>query len=399
VPWRAGSRAARSTDRNRIRDGAVVAATVRPQMVYRAENVGSLLRPQYLLDARDALAGGGLGVAEFKRIEDRAVDEAVALQRACGLDVLTDGECRRLVFTGSLLDSIAGIDGPPPPPTAWRGDAAYRSEDLTRTVARHSVSDTLRRVRSVATEEYVYLRARASEPAKATLPSPLMLGKWWNPTTSTEAYPDPFLAFADAAAILKEEIAELARLGCPYVQIDATDIATLADPAVRRQYDALGIGAERMLDEGIDLLNSLTTAAGDDVTLGIHLCKGNAEGRYIAAGGYDAIARRVFPRLPGYDVLLLEYDDERSGGFEPLTETLEHQIVVLGLISTKNPAVESDDDVLRRIDQAVSFVPLDRLALSCQCGFASTAAGNKISPSIQRQKLELVGRVARRVWG
>jgi len=367
-------------------------------VVYRAENVGSLLRPQYLLDARDALANGTVGVDEFKRIEDRAVDDAIELQRACGLDVLTDGECRRLVFTGSLLDSIAGIDGPPPPPTTWHGDAAYGTDDLTRTVAQHSVSAKLRRVRSVATEEYVYLRARTGEPVKATLPSPLMLGKWWNPTTSTEAYPDPFLAFADAAAILRDEIAELARLGCRYVQIDATDIATLADPAVRRQYDGLGIGAERMLGEGIDLLNSLTTAAGDGVTFGIHLCKGNSESRYIAAGGYDAIASRVFPRLSGYDVLLLEFDDERSGGFEPLTETLDHQTVVLGLISTKNPAVEPDDDVVRRVDQAASVVPLDRLALSCQCGFASTAAGNKVSPSIQRQKLELVGRVARRVW-
>jgi len=366
-------------------------------VTHRAENVGSLLRPSYLTAARAALDEGAITPLEYKRAEDRAVDEAIALQVACGLDVISDGEARRLVFTGSLIDAVAGIEGPPPPPTTWHGDEAYGTEDLTRTVARHSVSEKLRRVRSVATEEFTYLRARTDRPAKATLPSPLMIGKWWNPQTSVEAYPDPFDAFADATAILREEIAELVRLGCEYVQIDATDIATLADPAVRAQYDGLGIGADRMLGEGIELLDSLTGVPG--VTFAIHLCKGNSEGRYIAAGAYDAIAERVFPRLPGYDVLLLEYDDERSGGFAPLTATLDHQVVVLGLVSSKNPRVETDDEIAARIDEAARYVPLERLAVSCQCGFASTAGGNRISPEAQRAKLELVGRVADRVWG
>lgn len=368
-------------------------------MTYRAENVGSLLRPSYLLEAREALRSGSLSPHDYKRVEDRAVDEAIALQRACGLDVLSDGEARRLVFTGSLIDAVEGIEGPPPPPTTWHGDEAYGTEDLTRTVAQHSVSAKLRRVRSVATEEFTYLRARTDQPAKATLPSPLMLGKWWNPETSTDAYADPFDAFADATDILKDEVRELARLGCTYVQIDATDIATLADPAVAEQYDRLGIGADRMLGEGIELLDAIPDAADGDVTFAIHLCKGNSEGRYIASGTYDAIADRVFPRLKGYDVLLLEYDDARSGRFEPLGKTLDHHVVVLGLVSSKNPALEDDDDVARRIDQAAAFAPLDRLAVSCQCGFASTARGNKITPAIQRQKLELVGRVADRVWG
>jgi 5-methyltetrahydropteroyltriglutamate--homocysteine methyltransferase len=367
-------------------------------MIYRAENVGSLLRPAYLTEARAALAAGSITQADYKRAEDRAVDEAIALQEACGLDVLSDGEARRLVFTGSLIDTVSGIEGPPPPPTTWHGEEAYGTEDLTRTVAQHSVSDKLRRVRSVATEEFTYVRARTDKPAKATLPSPLMIGKWWNPETSIEAYPDPFDAFADATDILKEEIRELVRLGCTYVQIDATDIATLADPGVRAQYDGLGIGADRMLGEGIELLDSITDAA-EGVTFGIHLCKGNSEGRYIAAGAYDAIAEQVFPRLPGYDVLLLEYDDERSGGFEPLATTLDHQTVVLGLVSSKIAAVESDDAVVARIEEATKFVPAERLAVSCQCGFASTAGGNKITPEVQRAKLELVGRVADRVWG
>jgi methionine synthase II (cobalamin-independent) len=369
-------------------------------MRYRAENVGSLLRPDYLTSARAKLHDGQLTARDYKRIEDRAVDEAIELQQEAGLDVISDGETRRLVFTASLIDAVSGIEGPPPPPTTWRGDAAYGTEDLTRTVARHSVSAALARQRSVATEEFVYLRGRTAGATKATLPSPLMLGKWWNPETSVTAYPDPFTAFADAAEILKAEIAELVRLGCEYVQIDATDIATLADPAVRAQYDALGIGAERMLGEGIELLNDLTTAAdGAELTYGIHLCKGNSEGRYIAAGAYDAIAERVFGRLDGYDVLLLEYDDERSGGFAPLEHAGAHQTVVLGLVSSKVPHLEADDAVRARIDAAASYVPLERLALSCQCGFASTAGGNKLTPENQRAKLELIGRVAGQVWG
>jgi 5-methyltetrahydropteroyltriglutamate--homocysteine methyltransferase len=335
-------------------------------MTCRAENVGSLLRPAYLTEARDALQAGALSQHDFKRVEDRAVDDAIALQEACGLDVLSDGEARRLVFTGSLIDAVEGIDGPPPPPTTWHGDDAYGTEDLTRVVAQHSVSGKLRRVRSVATEEFTYLRARTDRPAKATLPSPLMLGKWWNPATSPEAYADPFDAFADAAEVLKAEVRELVRLGCEYVQIDATDIATLADPAVRRQYDELGIGAERMLGEGIEILDSITGAAEGGTTFAIHLCKGNSEGRYIAAGAYDAIADQVFPRLRGFDVLLLEYDDARSGGFEPLAKTLDHQVVVLGLVSSKNPVVESDDAVVGRIEEATAHVALDRLAVSCQ---------------------------------
>ncbi len=368
-------------------------------MILRAENVGSLLRPEYLTHARGQLEADEISAAQYKRIEDRAVQEAVALQETCELEVISDGEMRRLVFTGSLIDAVEGIEGPPPPPSKWRGSELYGSATETATVPRHSVSGKLRRVRSVAAEEFTYLRACTEKPTKATLPSPLMLGKCWNPETSSAAYSDPFDAFADAVTVLQDEIRELSRLGCEYVQIDAPEIATLADPLVREQYELLGIGVDRMLNEGVALINGVTEGSPRNMRFGLHLCRGNNGSRWLAEGGYDHISKQVFPRVPGYGVLLLEYDDERSGDFAPLTETLEHQTVVLGLISSKSAHLETDAAITARIEQAAEYVPLDRLALSCQCGFASTANGNRLTPDVQQAKLELVSRVARKVWG
>jgi 5-methyltetrahydropteroyltriglutamate--homocysteine methyltransferase len=367
-------------------------------VISRAESVGSLLRPEYLVEARRALEADAISNATFKRIEDRAVREAVALQWRCGLDVVSDGELRRRVFTSSLVEAVEGIDGPPPPATSWRGSDGNRTTTETETVARASVSGKLRRVRSLVSEEYTFLRSLTERPTKVTLPSPLMLGKSWNPATSSEAYPDPFDAFADAVDVLKEEIRELARLGCEYVQIDAPEIATLADPAVREQYDRLGIGADRMLTEGVALIDAVTEGSVG-VRFALHLCRGNNRSRWLAEGGYDRIAEHVFPRVGGYEILLLEYDDERSGDFEPLAATLDHQIVVLGLVSSKVPELEPEDTIITRIEEAASIVPLERLALSCQCGFASTMAGNEVGSDVQQAKLELVARVARSVWG
>jgi len=260
---------------------------------HRAENVGSLLRPRYLLDARAGLERGELSPARFKRPEDRAVDEAIALQEACAAST-----CSRTARHGARLHRQ-----PARQHRRHRRPAAAADHLARRTALRHRGSDPgpsrgtrsadrLRRLRSVATEEFAYLRARTDRPTKATLPRPPLLAKWWNPSTSPQACPDPFDACAAAAEFLADEIRVLVRLGCAYVQIDATDIATLADPAVRDQYDRLGIGADRMLGEGVDLLNSLAAAGG--ATAAIHLCKGNSEGRFIAAGACDEIAGRVF---------------------------------------------------------------------------------------------------------
>ena len=224
-----------------------------------------------------------------------------------------------------------------------------------------------------------------------------MLALRWSPEFSAEAYPEPFELFADAAHLLRDEIAELAGLGCEYIQIDAPEIATLVDPSTRQIiYEARGISTERMLAEGIDMLNAIASTTG--VTYAIHFCRGNNAGHWMSAGGYEAISKQVFSRLPRYSVFLLEYDDLRSGGFEPLGDIPRDKTVVLGLLSTKTSQLESAEQLLRRLEQAARFFPRDQMALSTQCGFASVAAGNPVQPEVQEAKLRLVADLAHRFF-
>jgi 5-methyltetrahydropteroyltriglutamate--homocysteine methyltransferase len=223
-----------------------------------------------------------------------------------------------------------------------------------------------------------------------------MLGLRWSPAFSAEAYPDPFELFTDAAIILRDEIAELASVGCEYIQIDAPEVATLVDPATRRSvYDGKGISSKRLLLEGVDLLNAIADAPG--VTFAIHLCRGNNAGNWMSAGGYEAIST-IFGRLPRYSTFLLEYDSPRSGSFEPLADIPRDKTVVLGLISTKSDELESAERLAERFEQAARHFPRDQMALSTQCGFASVAAGNPIRPAIQQAKLKLVADLARRLF-
>lgn len=363
--------------------------------IYRAETIGSLLRPAYLQEARRAWHAGTLPTPEFKRIEDRAVDAAIALQEATGVDVITDGEMRRLVFTGTLTEAIDGLSALPSPAWRWHGQTPQEDVDIPAPI---SVTGKIRRRRSLATEEFAYARAKARKPLKMTLPSPLMLALFWSPEHSTAAYSDPFVLFADAVDILRQEIRELAGLGCQYIQIDAPELATLVDESQRRMtYEARGVSPERMLGEGVDMLNALAEAPG--VTFGLHLCRGNNAGRWMSQGGYEAIAAQVFQRATKYDIFLLEYDDWRSGSFEPLAAIPQDKIVVLGLVSTKTNTLEPAEEVIARIRAASHYIPFERLAVSTQCGFASVWQGNPISEATQEAKLRLVGEVARRVWG
>jgi len=353
-----------------------------------------LLRPAYLRESRRALRAGEISAARYKRIEDRAVDDALALQEAVGLEVINDGEQRRMSFLGSLLEATEGLSRSSAVTQPWHEDDTH-VVNLSLGLA---VTGKIRRRRSLATEEFVYARARARAPLKMTLPSPMMLKMFWSPQESTTVYRDPFEMFADCAIVIREEIAELARLGCEYIQIDAPELTNLIDPEVRRLvFEERGIDPRRLLIEGVEILDSLARQPG--VTFGLHLCRGNNDGRWLARGGYDAIAREVFQRARGFQEFLLEYDDARSGSFAPLADVPHDKRVVLGLVTTKRNILESADELTGRIEEASRFFPRDQLALSTQCGFASGVKGNPVEPAMQERKLALVAEVARRIWG
>jgi 5-methyltetrahydropteroyltriglutamate--homocysteine methyltransferase len=358
---------------------------------YRSDVVGSLLRPDYLKEARKRRALGGLSHAEFKKIEDRAVNEALALQIEAGLEVISDGEMRRYAFFGHLIDAVEGYD-------KFGGWAIPFHDDEGNELVfkRPVVVSKLRRIRPLCEEEFTYLRARTDHPAKVTLVSAQQAAAYYDAEKSKGAYATIDAYLADLVDILRTEVDELVRLGCTYIQVDAPQYAALLDPSIREGYRKRGNDPDRLLDRCIELDNAVI---GDhpDVTFGIHLCRGNNQSKYYASGGYEPIAA-VFNRTR-FNRFLLEYDDERSGGFDPLRHVPEDRTVVLGLVTTKKPALEKKAEIKQRIEEASKYIPLERLALSPQCGFASTEEGNLLSPAEQVAKLRLVSETAHEVWG
>jgi 5-methyltetrahydropteroyltriglutamate--homocysteine methyltransferase len=363
-----------------------------------ADVVGSLLRPVALRKARDDWVAGRLSHAQFKSIEDRAVDEAVCLQEAAGLDVVTDGEMRRLSFQSQMTEAVDGFGAWDINAFLWghwHGDGAVGDRRRERPVNLGVVS-RLARKRHLAAEEFVYLRGRTSRVAKVTLPSPSLFVNFWSPERSQSAYASLEDFLADVVAILRDEVAELVRLGATYIQIDAPHYPLLLAPETRTFYESRGWTLDHWLSRGIELDNAVM-AGFADVTFAIHLCRGNQDGRWLVEGDYEPIARPIFQRIAARR-LLLEYDDDRSGSFAPLRHVPDDKTVVLGLISTKRPQMEVQEDVIRRITEASRFVPLERLALSPQCGFASSIVGNDLSIEDERRKLEAVCEIARRIW-
>jgi 5-methyltetrahydropteroyltriglutamate--homocysteine methyltransferase len=259
------------------------------------------------------------------------------------------------------------------------------------------VVEKLRWRRQMSVEEFTYLRGRTARPVKVTLVSAQQAAAYYDPEKSSGAYATRDAYLADLVDFTRREIAELRRLGCEYIQIDAPQYAALLDDAIREGYRQRGSDPDRLLDACIELDNAII-AGHSGVTFGVHICRGNHKSMFYASGGYDQIAERVFARAK-FHRLLLEYDDERSGTFEPLRFVPDDRIVVLGLVSTKTPRLESVHDLRARIDRASSIVPLERLALSPQCGFASTHEGNRLTPEDQRRKLQLVAETVRAVWG
>lgn len=364
-----------------------------------ADVVGSLLRTPELLQAQQDREAGRLTQAAFKVVEDRAVDEAIALQEEAGMPVVTDGEQRRLSFQSQLPAAVEGfgewdIDaflwGD------WKGDEEVGdwSRDRPRQLG---VTGKLRRKRHLSVEEFVYLRGHTTRIPKITLPSPSLWVNFWSPEHSTGAYPtlDSFLA--DVVDILREEVEELVRLGATYIQIDAPHYPLLLDRRTREFYESQGWTVEHYLQRGIEMDNAVI---GDfpNVTFSFHLCRGNQGSRWLAEGGYDLISKPIFRGIKA-DRLMLEYDDERSGTFEPLQDVPDDKIVVLGLVTTKSPRRETVEGLSERIEEAANYFPREQLALSPQCGFATSVVGNALTVEDEAYKLRTIVQTAGAVWG
>lgn len=359
--------------------------------MFHSDVVGSLLRPSYLKEARDQFAASKLNDAEFKRIEDRAVDECIDLQLQAGIEVVTDGEMRRYAFYGHLIDAVDGFD-------KYGGWAIpFRDEKGEQLVlSRPVVVSKLRRKRPLCAEEFTYLRARTNRPAKTTMVSAQQAAAYYDRNKSSSAYATVDRYLADLVDILRDEVAELIRLGCTYIQIDSPQYTALLDPQLREGYRQRGSDPDRLLDLSIEMDNAVI-GEHPGITFGLHLCRGNNQSKFYAAGDYSPITR-VF-RNTKFQRFLLEFDDERSGSFEPLREVPQDRTVVLGLVSSKKPQLENKDELRTRIEAAAAFIPMDRLALSPQCGFASTMEGNLVTPADQNAKLRLVAEMVQEMWG
>jgi 5-methyltetrahydropteroyltriglutamate--homocysteine methyltransferase len=362
------------------------------QPPFRADHVGSLLRPPELRQAFKDHASGRLSDEDFAKVQDRSIREAVELQQAAGLLVVTDGEFRRGSYWGRFVERAEGFVIKPAV-FKFRDDHGHEV-DFTATYATAKV----RRVQPLALDEFLFLRGVTGVERKITLPAPSTMHFYrCTDFADTSVYGSVEAFFADLARIYREEIAALAQAGCTYVQLDEVAVALLCDPAIRKSVEGAGQDPDRLVDLYIEAINEAVADAPPGVTVGVHVCRGNFRGHYLGAGGYDSVAERFFAQTR-VNHFLLEYDTTRAGDFSPL-RFVKNKGVVLGLISSKMPHLESLDALGRRVDEALRYIDLDRLAISPQCGFASTVAGNPVKESDQWLKLKLVVDAANMIWG
>jgi 5-methyltetrahydropteroyltriglutamate--homocysteine methyltransferase len=372
---------------------------------YRADHVGSLLRPPELLQARMAHEQGRITQEQLCQIEDQAILDVLEMQRQVGIDVFTDGEYRRSWWSGGLAEAVEGLIDDPDPVviTQWQGphreQATATAADLR--FANQVVGAKLRQVRRLTAHESGFLKQHAPGPCKITMPGALsrVVG-WYKPGLTAKFYPTRADLVQEVVGILQREVQALLADGVSYIQLDSLRyVIQLADPQRRQHMLDAGEDPVRALDETIAADNaSLQDARRPGVTVGLHMCRGNNRSAWATTGSYEAVAEKAFNALQ-VDRFLLEYDTERAGGFAPLRFVPRGKTVVLGLISSKDPQLESQDLLRRRIDEAAQYVPIENLALSPQCGFASTAPGNLLTWDEQRRKLELVVDTAHKVWG
>jgi len=376
----------------------------------RTDVVGSLQRPPLLKDARAKFEEGKLSAAEFRTIEDEAVDEAVRMQEAIGLDVLTDGELRRLNFQDSFGMAVEGYDADASKSTLksyekrveaaapnQRWDMPELQHAGTGVSTRRPTKARLRLTRNIPLEEYEYVSKIAKTPAKVSLIGPDRISQRFDHQNSKGVY-DSMDEFVDDVVRIERAIVEsLVEAGARYVHIDAPGFTAYVDGPSMDQMRSRGEDPTRNFARSIRAESQIVQSLGD-VTTAIHLCRGNQHSMWHREGTYDAIAEQLFNELP-HDRFLLEYDTPRAGSFEPLRFVPKGKVVVLGLVSTKGPELEKIDDLKRRIDEAAKFISLDQLAISPQCGFASDVVGNRINIDEQKRKLERVVETARQVWG
>jgi len=370
--------------------------SVRHKPPFRADHVGSLLRPAKLLAARERRKRNEIAPDQLKEIEDQAIREAVTLQEDIGLQAVTDGEFRRTLWHVDFLASFANVVSVPGKVTAKFHTA---EGEIERTPSALAVTGKLGRPHPIFVDHFKFLKSIAKATPKQTIPSPSILHfRGGRGGIDAKAYPDMAQFYADLARVYAEEIADLGAAGCRYLQIDEVNFAYLCDPKLREQVRNIGEDPATLPHTYAKLINGAIASRPADMVVCMHLCRGNFEGAWVAEGGYEPVAEILFNEIDvtGY---FLEYDTARAGGFEPLRFLPKGKTAVLGLVTSKSGTLESKDDLKRRIDQAAKYIGLDQLALSPQCGFASGERGNRLSVDEEAAKLRLVVDTAREVWG
>ena len=369
--------------------------TIRRTPPFRAEHVGSLLRPPVLLQARNDYLAGRIDAQGLRCIEDNVISEAVRMQEDLGLQVVTDGELRRGSWHMDFLYQIGGVtkiaDSVKVQFTNDRGGLEF-------TPAALRVTGHLHLDRCIFGDDFSFLKSSTSVTPKLTIPAPSLINyRGGRAAIDASAYPDIDEFWNDVGAVFAEEVAELGQLGCTYLQIDDTSLAYVNDPRQRAYITQMGGDGEHAHLTYIKTFNAALVRKPPTMTVCTHMCRGNFRSSWVAAGGYEYIAEVMFNEL---DVtgFFLEYDDERSGGFEPLRFVPKDKFVVLGLVTSKKRTLESKDDLKRRLDEASKYIPLEQVCLSPQCGFSSTVDGNALSIDDQIAKLRLVVETAREVW-
>jgi len=371
-------------------------SSITTPQIFRADQVGSFLRPKYLLDAREQFAKGQINAEQLRHVEDRAITEIVKFQEDVGLKCITDGEFRRTFFHVDFLQQLGGVSA----------DSPYAIEKPDGTLQlsppKITVVDKVRHVKDIQRADFEYLKSQVSpgHTAKVCIPSPTMLHfRGGRGGISAEHYPelDPMF-YEDVAEAYGLELQSLADAGCTYVQLDDTNLAYLCDEKMREAARQRGDDPDELPHRYAHFINRVVAKKPAGMTLGIHLCRGNFKSTFAAQGNYEPVAEALLAEM-NVDAYFLEYDDERSGDFRPLRFLPKNKLAVLGLVTTKVGTMESKDDLKRRIDEASQYAPLEQLALSPQCGFSSTVHGNNIAVEDQRNKLRLVLEVAEEVWG